>query len=286
MTDDVPPTTAMVEQLLAGAAKVLIVEGHPSNANFAEAPRIAVSGAGIAELARLLAIVDGGTGDLCRCLGWPTIILLSPAGDEFAQLTLHHQTGLRGVGNCDADLRDGPALTDWLAERGLTHSREVQELLARYAAAEEERRQTWVRAAPPDLTAAAEAASRREDDAEDRLVDLVSQRYPDPVERIRTLVAWAGFPPRYPGDGGTPWHEHAPQRMLLTEPVEAVFAAMASAPLTPAQLDGAAELFTALEWHADLPAELQAALIAHVSATGTDPMKFRMRHGYGADATS
>ena len=64
-----------------------------------------------------------------------------------------------------------------------------------------------------------------------------------------------------------------------------------SAPLTSAQLDGAAELFTSIEWtqplRAGIPQPLRSQLIAHITATGTDPMKFRMRHGYGkpADAT-
>ncbi|MEV6812588.1 hypothetical protein [Micromonospora sp. NPDC051296] len=86
--------------------------------------------------------------------------------------------------------------------------------------------------------------------------------------------------------GGTPWYELAPERMLLTEPTESIFNALASASMTPRQLDGAAELFTSLEWigsqHADIPESLRSVLIAHVTTTGTDPMKFRMRHGYGA----
>ena len=32
-----------------------------------------------------------------------------------AEWTLHHQERIRGFGNCDAELRHGPALTDWLA---------------------------------------------------------------------------------------------------------------------------------------------------------------------------
>ena len=72
--------------------------------------------------------------------------------------------------------------------------------------------------------------------------------------------------------------------MLLREPVESIFEVLAAITPTPAQLDGAAELFTALEWskRPRPPEPLRSALIAHVTATGTDPMKFRMRHGYGA----
>lgn len=254
----------------------------------ADAARIVVSGKEIAELTRLLAVVDGGTGDRCRCMGWPTILVSDAAGREIARWTLHHQTSVRGLGSCDADLRDGPGLTNWLAERGLTGSRKVQQMLARQAAEEEARRVQWVKATKPALSEAAEAASHRETGAEERLADLVARRYPNAIERIRMLVAWAGFPPRHTTTmGGTPWYELAPQRMLLTEPTESIFDALTSASLTPSQLDGAAELFTSLEWagsrRVDIPESLRSLLIAHVTATGTDPMKFRMRNGYGAE---
>jgi hypothetical protein len=74
-------------------------------------------------LAHVLAIVDGGTGDRCRCIGWPTIMVYDVRGELMACWTLHHQSGLRGIGDCVADLQDGPAPTEWLAERGLTGSR-------------------------------------------------------------------------------------------------------------------------------------------------------------------
>lgn len=284
--DDEPPTTAALRRVLDGAAQVVVVEASPDEVDAPDAARTVVSGAGLAELVRLLAIVDGGTGDRCRCPGWPTILVRDASGRDLAQWTLHHQTGLRGVGDSDADLRDGPALTDWLATRGLTGSRETQQLLAEYEAQEEFRRAAWVRAAPPGLTEVAEAASRQEDDAEERLADLAARRYPDPAERITLLLAWAGFPahaPPVPG-GGTPWYELAPERLLLAESAESIFEALASAPPTAAQLDGAADLFTTLVWkkkRPDPPELLRAALIAHVSATGTDGMRSRMRHGYG-----
>ncbi|WP_203698311.1 hypothetical protein [Catellatospora coxensis] len=284
--DDEPPTTAALRRILGEAAEVVIVEASPYNLDKPDAERITVSGAEIGELAELLAIVDGGTGDRCRCLGSPTILVRDAAGRDIAQWTLHHQTGLRGIGDSDADLRDGPALTDWLAEHGLTGPREIQRMLAEYAAQEEVRRVAWVRAAPPGLTEAAEAASRREDDdAEERLAELTAVRFPDAAERIAVLLAWAGFTPHAPPvpGGGTPWHELAPRRMLLQEPAEAIFEVLAAAPPTPAQLDGAAELFTDLDWKGrpDPPEPLRSVLIAHVTATGTDPMRTRMGWGYG-----
>ncbi|MFR9775370.1 hypothetical protein ACL02O_04835 [Micromonospora sp. MS34] len=287
---DEAPSTRLVERVLAEAAEVLIIEASVDELERPDAARIVVSGKEIAELTPLLAIDDGGTGDHCRCMGWPTILVSDAVGREIARFTLHHQTGIRGLGSCDAQLRDGPGLTDWLADRGLTGSREVQQMLARQAAEVEARRVQWVKAAPPALAEAAEAASRRKDGAEERLADLVARRYPDPIERIRTLVAWAGFPPRHTTTmGGTPWYELAPERMLVAEPTESIFNALTSASLTPSQLDGAAELFTSLEWtgsqRADIPESLRSVLIAHVTATGTNPMKFRMRHGYGAERT-
>ena len=269
---------------------MLIIEASVDEIDRPDAARIVVSGKEIAELTRLLAVVDGGTGDHCRCMGWPTILVSNAADREIARWTLHHQSGIGGLGSCDADLRDGPGLTDWLANRGLTGSREVQQMLARQAAEDEARRVQWVKAAPPALAEAAEGASRRETGAEERLADLVARRYPDAIERIRTLMAWAGFPPRYTTTmGGTPWYELAPQRMLVAEPTESIFTALTSASLTPSQLDGAAELFTSFEWtdsrRADMPESLRSLLTAHVTATGTDPMKFRMCHGYGAERT-
>lgn len=76
-------------------------------------------------------------------------------GEPIACWTLHHQSGLRGIGDCDADLRDGPALTEWLAERGLTGSREVQAMPAVEEAEEDRRRLRWLQAAPAGLRDAA-----------------------------------------------------------------------------------------------------------------------------------
>lgn len=278
------PTTAMLERALEGAARVLIIETTPDQLDRAGAARVSISGSELADLARLLAIVDGGTGDHCRCMGWPTILVFDAAEAEIAKWTLHHQSGLRGLGSCDADLRDGPALTAWLAAHGLTGSRDVQAMVARERLESERRRTRWVAAAPPGLTEAAEACSLRQQDAEELLGALFMDRYRDALERSRLLLAWAGFPARE--TDGTPWHETAAQRMLLREDPDVVFAALDDA--GPAELDGAAELFTSFGWTKDpqarpaLPEPLVEHLIAHVSATGTDPMKFRMRHGYGA----
>lgn len=283
------PSTALVRRVLAEAAEVVIIEASADELDRADAARTVVFGDEIADLARLLAVVDGGT-DLCRCIGWPTFLVRDASGAEIARWVLQHQTAIRGLGHHDADLRDPPALVDWLAGRGLTRSREIQQELAGYAAEEEARRVAWVRAAPAGLASAAEAASHREDGAEERLVDLVTQRYPDPAERICALVAWAGFPPRHTTTtGGTPWYELAPERMLLAERPESILAVLTSTPLTPEQLDGAAELFTSLEWGRSrptaIPESLRAQLVAHVKNTGTEPMQFRMRHGYGAERT-
>lgn len=281
--DDEAPTTAALRRVLSEAAEVVIVATSPQKAHEPDAARISLSGAEIGELAELLTIVDGGTGDRCRCLGSPTILVRDAAGQDIAQWTLHHQTGLRGVGDCDADLRDGPALTDWLAEHGLTRPREIEQMLAEYEAQEEYRRVAWVRAAPPGLTEAAEATSQREDDAEERLAELTAVRFPDAAQRIAVLLAWAGFTPHAPPvpGGGTPWYELAPRRMLLQESVESIFEVLAAP--TPERLDGAADLFTALEWKGrpDPPEPLRSVLIAHVTATGTEPMKSRMGWGYG-----
>jgi hypothetical protein len=137
--------------------------------------------------------------------------------------SLPYQAGIRGPGNCDAELRDVRALAEWLAERGLSRLRRVWLVLARARADDGRRRAARVAAAPPAPVYAAES----------------------------------------------------------------IYAELAATPPTPAHLDGAAELFTCFEWagsaRAAIPGGLRSQLIAHVEATGTEPMKFRMRHGCGAE---
>lgn len=294
------PTTARLGHVLNRAGHVVIVEGPPDAVDRADLGRIVVSGAEIADLARLLAIVDGGTGDRCRCMGWPTIMVYDVNGEVIARWVLHHQSGLRGLGDCDADLRDGPALTEWLADRGLTRSREVQAELAVQEAEADRRRMRWIQAAPAGLSEAAVdvaqppgrdhmAWSRRLQEAKDRLAALSRQRYPDGIERIRVLLAWAGIPSRE-ATSGLKWYDMAVQEQLLAEDPALLLAAAATRPSSPARLDGAAELFTSMKWteaHGrGLPKPLRSMLIEHIQADGTDAMRFRMRHGYyGAKRT-
>ncbi|WP_314254423.1 hypothetical protein [Streptomyces sp. DSM 40907] len=279
---------------------MVIVEGSPGEADPAGLTRLVVTGDEIADLARHLAIVDGGTGDRCRCNGWPTIMVHGPDG-ETARWTLHHQIGLRGVGNCDADLCDGPALTEWLAQRGLTESQEVQEGLAAEEAEAEQRRMRWIRAAPAGLAGAAadvsrppgrddEAWSRQLDDAEGRLAALIRQHHPDATERIRALLAWAGTCSRESG-GGSTWYDIAVLRQLHDESPGLVLAALAAHPPSQAQLDGASELFCTPEWtkahDRHLPEPQRSMLIGHIQADGTDAMRRRLSWGYyGAERTA
>ncbi|MGV9451599.1 hypothetical protein [Streptomyces sp. NPDC003635] len=288
------PTNARLRDVLSRAGHVVIVEAPPDEADFADRARTVVTGDDIADLARLLSIVDGGNGDRCRCGGWPTIRVHDADGRLIACWTLHHQSGLRGLGDCDADLRDGPALTEWLAERGLTRSREVQAELAVQATEAERRRMRWIQAAPAGLTdLAAEVAappdhdhegwSRRLRQSEDRLAALLRRTYPDGIERVRVLLAWAGIASREPG-GGQKWYDAVVQRRLLAEDPSLILAVSSERPLSRAQLDGAAELLASLPWTTahgrQLPEPLRSMLLGHIQADGTDAMRFRARHGY------
>jgi len=290
---DGPPTTARLRKVLERASRVVIADGSPDEVGSAGVPQITVSGTEIGDLSRLLAIVDGGNGDQCRCLGWPTILVYSAHDELIACWTLHHQTGIRGVGDCDADLVDGPALTDWLAEHGLTGSRDVQARLAVQRAEEEQHRIRWIQAAPAGLAEAAEAVARpperdymswshHQGTAQDRLSAQMRHLYPETVERIRALLAWAGLPSQK--TGGRLWYELAVERLLLAEPTDAIFAALTTRPPSPAHLNGAAQLFGSLEWTTahgrQLPEPVRTILITHIQANGTDPMRFRLRHGY------
>ncbi|NUS53784.1 MAG: hypothetical protein HOV66_02820 [Streptomycetaceae bacterium] len=288
------PTTARLRGVLDRAACVVISEGMPDVAEAVGVPRIVVSGAEIADLARLPAIVDGGTGDRCRCPGSPTILLRDGHGELIARWTLHHRIGLRSIGACDAELRDGPALTAWLAERGPTGSREVQTGLAAWEAAWHQRRERWLQAAPAGMRDAATDISEPPEpdwkawrvrlcDAEARLAVLVRDRYPDEVERILVLAAWAGALVRESA-GGRAWYEEAVEKLLVTEDPGLVVAALAFGSPNAAQLDGAAILFASFAWTAangtDLPEPLRSTLVGHVRAEGTDRMRFWVRHGY------
>jgi hypothetical protein len=194
-------------------------------------------------------------------------------------------TGSASSGDSDAELRDGAALTEWLVAHGLTGSRDAQLGLAREEAAFEARRVRWVAAAPAGLGSLAAAVTRREEDAEQRLADMVVRRLPGLTERIRTLTAWAGVPAR---EHGLYCYESAPRGLLLTEPTEAILDALMVAPLSPVQLDGAADLFTCLEWtrplRAEIPEPLRSQLIAHGTATGNradalpNASRLRRRH--------
>ncbi|MCX5009740.1 hypothetical protein OG765_01885 [Streptomyces sp. NBC_00555] len=300
MTEDVP-TTARVQDVLNRATRVVIVEESPDKVDSTDLTRLVVTGDEIADLARHLAIMDGGTGDRCRCNGWPTIMVHGPDGELTACWTLHHQTGLRGIGNCDADLRDGPALTEWLAQRGLTRSQDVQEMLAEEEAEAEQRRMRWIQAAPAGLADVAadvsqppgrddEAWSRQLDDARDRLAARIRQHYPDAIERIRALLAWAGICSRE-STGGWKWYDMAVMRQLHDESPDLVLAALAAHPPSPAQLDGASELFCTVEWtkahDRHLPEPQRSMLIGHIQADGTDTMRRRLSWGYyGAERTA
>ncbi|WP_412074761.1 hypothetical protein ACLF6K_01005 [Streptomyces xanthophaeus] len=128
-----------------------------------------------------------------------------------------------------------------------------------------------------------EAWSGRLRDAKVRLATLVQDGCPDGIERIRVLLAWAGVPARE-STGGLKYYDMAVQQQLLAEDADLILTALATGSPSPAQLDGAAELFGSLEWTGahgkQLPEPLRSMLIRHVRAVGTDPMRFRMRHGY------
>ncbi|MGK5556546.1 hypothetical protein ACSNOI_33540 [Actinomadura kijaniata] len=108
-------------------------------------------------------------------------------------------------------------------------------------------------------------------DTKDRLGALARHRYPDGIARVRALLEWAGIPAREPG-GGLRWYDMAVVDLLLAEPADLVFAALAASSPTPAMLDGAAELFCHLKWvetHGDrLPEPVSAMLTRHIQSTG------------------
>ncbi|MFJ8045243.1 hypothetical protein ACIRBX_32540 [Kitasatospora sp. NPDC096147] len=283
------PTDARLREVLGRAGRVEIIEAPPGEADDPGHLRTVLTGAGIAELGGLLAVADGGTGDRCRCQGWPTVRVHDEAGELIAELVLHHQRSLRGLGDTDAALLDGPALSAWLAGRGLTGSREVERAREAGDAEDERRIRRWLAAAPPGLAEAAVDVARPPgasgsdwsaglSEARERLRALTRERYPAPAERIPLLLAWAGAPARE-ATGGLRWFDIAVEDQLLAEDPALVLAALADRP-TPAQLDGASELFANLEWSkangTGLPGPVHRHLAAHIEADGTDTMRWRL----------
>ncbi|MFG2004015.1 hypothetical protein ACGFNU_33145 [Spirillospora sp. NPDC048911] len=114
-----------------------------------------------------------------------------------------------------------------------------------------------------------EAWSHRVQAAEVDLAALTRRRYPDGIERVRALLAWAGLAAREPG--GMYWYERAVEQQLLAEPADLIFAALTTEPPSPAQLDGAANLFGCMEWTTahgkKLPRPLTSLLVAHIQPT-------------------
>ncbi|GLW48857.1 hypothetical protein Stsp02_45190 [Streptomyces sp. NBRC 14336] len=80
------------------------------------------------------------------------------------------------------------------------------------------------------------------------------------------------------------------RRLAHDSPADILTALTTSSP-SPLQLDGASSLFCSLDWTQaqgrHLPDALSTALTDHIVATGTEPMRFRLRAGYygATDAT-
>ncbi|MFC7330998.1 hypothetical protein [Marinactinospora rubrisoli] len=111
---------------------------------------------------------------------------------------------------------------------------------------------------------------------------LVQDVHPDGIERIRVLPAWAGVSGREP-TGGLRRSDKAVREQLLAEDPGLVVTALATGSPSPAQLDGAAELFGSFEWtgvHGRRLAEpLRSMLIGHIPADGTDRMRGLLGRG-------
>nr|WBO75881.1 hypothetical protein SBE_006619 [Streptomyces sp. SBE_14.2] len=67
------PTNTRLREVLSRAARVVIVEGPAHRVDGPGRTRATATDRQIADLGRLLAVVDGGRDNHCLCDGWPTI---------------------------------------------------------------------------------------------------------------------------------------------------------------------------------------------------------------------
>jgi hypothetical protein len=228
--------------------------------------------ASIAALRHCLTIIeDPDTFGHCMCLGDHAIECY--ADDTLiATIGLHHGKSIRwDVWRGDAELRDGVALVNWLAERGVTGPLEEFRTEQQRTAEAQEAAERWYDAMPACLHPSWPQMQGFEVDLEP-LRQALMTAYPDRVNCAHALFEWFGS-----GQGpwsGFPMYEGVAERLLLDLPTDALITALSQQPLSRRHLEGAARYFAGWEFSThkpgaiqQLPAALKRRLLTHSSTS-------------------
>ncbi|MFI1651529.1 hypothetical protein ACH4XT_32020 [Streptomyces avidinii] len=125
--------------------------------------------------------------------------------------------------------------------------------------------------------------------AEDRDQDADGEEDLLPIPALTTALSKDTEISRMDRIATIPKPAHPPYNTAAIRPSavtanDLLLAALAAHPPSPAQLDGASELFGTLEWtkvhDRHLPEPQRSMLIGHIQAEGTDAMRRRLSWGY------
>jgi hypothetical protein len=209
----------------------------------------------IAALRSSLAIIeDPRTFGHCMCLGDNTIECYADQA-LIATIGLHHGQSIRwNAWKHDAQLRDGQALLNWLAERGVTGALENFQAEQQHAEEARPAAQRWYDAMPNCLQPYWPKMQGFTVELEPLRQALIAA-YPDRASCASALFEWFGA-----GQGpwsGFPMYEQVVELLLMDFPTEALITVLTQQPLTPRQLEGAARYFAGWEFRKRKPGDIQ-----------------------------
>lgn len=200
----------------------------------------------IEEFVQGIKINESESGFHCMCCGEPTIEIYK-GGELAVVLGYHHGRSLRwadGPWSGDGLLTEQSSdfMISWLAEHGVAGPKEEMEESIREAEKSRKSEEKWLAAMPKSLEPFwASAGDPFAQSQETEMAEALKKEFPEENARILVLLGWYGS-----GEGpwsGFPSYEEQAQKLLLMNGTKSILAAMESAELSEAQMEGAARLF-------------------------------------------
>lgn len=227
---------------------------------------------------------DPATFGHCMCLGDNAIECYADQ-ELLATIGLHHGISIRwDAWKDDAQLQDGQALLNWLADRGVAAPLQAYRAAQHRAIERQETAHPWLEAMPACLRPYWPEMQGFDVDVEVVRRALASA-YPDRVACALALFAWFGS-----GAGpwsGFPMYEQVAEELLIGIPTEVLVVALAEHPLTVAQLEGAARYFAGWSFHKQkpnelqqLPAEIKRRLLVHSRTSSNEDVIQRAERAF------